>query len=127
MSDIVFDASALLALIRGEPGADIVASHLGRAAMSSVNVAEVYGRLLREAFRPEEFRRDIEAIGFKLHSFDAEQAFLAGRFEPATRPLGLSLGDRACLALALSLGVPALSGDRRWAGTKVGVEINLFR
>jgi ribonuclease VapC len=127
VSDIVFDASALLALIRGEPGADIVASHLGRAAMSSVNVAEVYGRLLREAFRPEEFRRDIEAIDFKLHSFDAEQAFLAGRFEPATRPLGLSLGDRACLALALSLGVPALSGDRRWAGTKVGVEINLFR
>ncbi len=127
MSDIVFDASALLALIRGEPGADIVASHLGRAAMSSVNVAEVYGRLLREAFRPEEFRRDIEAIDFKLHSFDAEQAFLAGRFEPATRPLGLSLGDRACLALALSLGVPALSGDRRWAGAKVGIEINLFR
>jgi ribonuclease VapC len=127
VSDIVFDASALLALIRGEPGADIVASHLGRAAMSSVNVAEVYGRLLREAFRPEEFRRDIEAIDFKLHSFDAEQAFLAGRFEPATRPLGLSLGDRACLALALSLGVPALSGDRRWAGAKVGVEINLFR
>ena len=127
MSDIVFDASALLALIRGEPGADIVASHLGRAAMSSVNVAEVYGRLLREAFRPEEFRRDIEAIDFKLHSFDAEQAFLAGRLEPATRPLGLSLGDRACLALALSLGVPALSGDRRWAGAKVSVEINLFR
>jgi ribonuclease VapC len=127
VSDFVFDASALLALIRGEPGADIVASHLGRAAMSSVNVAEVYGRLLREAFRPEEFRRDIEAIDFKLHSFDAEQAFLAGRFEPATRPLGLSLGDRACLALALSLGVPALSGDRRWAGAKVGVEINLFR
>jgi ribonuclease VapC len=127
VSDIVFDASALLALIRGEPGADIVASHLGRAAMSSVNVAEVYGRLLREAFRPEEFRRDIEAIDFKLHSFDAEQAFLAGRFEPATRPLGLSLGDRACLALALSLGVPALSGDRRWAGAKVGIEINLFR
>jgi ribonuclease VapC len=127
VSDIVFDASALLALIRGEPGADIVASHLGRAAMSSVNVAEVYGRLLREAFRPEEFRRDIEAIDFKLHSFDAEQAFLAGRFEPATGPLGLSLGDRACLALALSLGVPALSGDRRWAGIKVGVEINLFR
>ena len=95
--------------------------------MSSVNVAEVYGRLLREAFRPEEFRRDIEAIDFKLHSFDAEQAFLAGRFEPATRPLGLSLGDRACLALALSLGVPALSGDRRWAGAKVGIEINLFR
>ena len=127
MSDIVFDASALLALIRGEPGADIVASHLGRAAMSSVNVAEVYGRLLREGFRPEEFRRDIEAIDFKLHSFDAEQAFLAGRLEPATRPLGLSLGDRACLALALSLGVPALSGDRRWAGAEVGVEINLFR
>ena len=127
MSDIVFDASALLALIRGEPGADIVASHLGRAAMSSVNVAEVFGRQLREAFRPDEFRRDIEAIDFKLHSFDAEQAFLAGRLEPATRPLGLSLGDRACLGLALSLGVPALSGDRRWAGAKVGVEINLFR
>jgi PIN domain nuclease of toxin-antitoxin system len=125
--EIVFDASALLALMRGEPGADAVASHLGRAAMSSVNVTEVYGRLLREAFAPDEFRRDIESLDFAAHDFTAEHAFLAGRMEPATRPLGLSLGDRACLALALQLGVPALSGDRRWLKADVGVTVDLFR
>jgi len=125
--EVVFDASALLALMRGEPGADVVAGHLGRAAMSSVNIAEVYGRLLRETYLPDDFRRDIEALDFESHDFTAEQAFLAGRMEPATRPLGLSLGDRACLALALYLGVPALSGDRRWEKAAVGAKMRFFR
>jgi PIN domain nuclease of toxin-antitoxin system len=125
--EVVFDASALLALMRGERGADVVAAHLGRAAMSSVNVAEVYGRLLREAFTPDEFRRYIEALDFEAYDFTVEQAFVAGRMEPSTRPLGLSLGDRACLALALHLGVPALSGDRRWEKLAVGVDVSLFR
>ena len=127
MSDIAFDASALLALMRGEPGADIIASYLGRAVISSVNVAEVYGRLLRDAFRPDEFRGLIDALDVQVRAFTEEHAYLAGRMEPATRTLGLSLGDRACLALALDLGIPALSGDRQWTQANVGVVIELFR
>lgn len=127
MSEVVLDASALLALIRRERGADAVASHLGDAAVSAVNIAETYGRLLRDAFRPDELRRDIEALGLDVRSFDPEQAFIAGEIEPATRPLGLSLGDRACLALAKSLGLPVLTGDRQWLEAKVGVDVRLFR
>jgi PIN domain nuclease of toxin-antitoxin system len=127
VSDIAFDASALIAIMRGEPGADVVASYLGRAVISTVNIAEVYGRLLREAFRPDEFRRLIEALDVDIVGFTTEHTYLAGRMEPATRALGLSLGDRACLALALELGIPALSGDRRWTQANVGVKIELFR
>ncbi len=127
MSEIVIDASALLALVRAEPGAEVVASYMGRAAISSVNLAETYGRLLREAFRPDEFRRDLEALNFEIHSFDTDQAFAAGRMEPATRPFGLALGDRACLALAQTLGVPAMTADRQWMKVDIGVEVKLIR
>jgi PIN domain nuclease of toxin-antitoxin system len=127
VSEIVLDASALLALVRGEPGAEVVASYLGRAAVSSVNLSETYGRLLREAFRPHEFRRDLEALNFEIHSFDANQAFAAGRMESATRPFGLGLGDRACLALAQNLGLPAMTADRQWMKVDVGVEVKLIR
>jgi PIN domain nuclease of toxin-antitoxin system len=127
VNEIVFDSSALVALIHGEPGADKVASHLGRAAISVVNLAETYGRLLRGAYHPDQLRQDISALELDLRVFDAEQAYAVGRLEPATRRLGLSLGDRACLALALALKLPALTGDRQWLKANVGVEIKLFR
>ena len=127
MSKVVVDASALLALVRAEPGAEFVASYMGRAAISSVNLAETYGRLLREAFRPDEFRHDLESLPLEIHAFDTDQAFAAGRMEPATRPFGLALGDRACLALAQTLGVPALTADRQWMRVNVGVDVKLVR
>lgn len=127
MSNIVLDASAVVALLRGETGSEAVAVHLGDAAASTVNIAEAYGRLLREALPPEGVRKDIDELGLDVHSFDSVQAYLAGRMEPETRPLGLSLGDRACLALALDLGLPVLTGDRQWLKASVGVDIRLFR
>jgi PIN domain nuclease of toxin-antitoxin system len=127
VSEIVLDASALLALIRGEEGADTVAPFLGSAAMSTVNLAEAYGRLLREMFRPDEIRRDFEALELELHPFSAEQAFAAGKIEPATRSLGLALGDRVCLALALTLRLPVMTADRQWRKVDVGVEVRLIR
>lgn len=127
MSEIVLDASALLALIRGERGAEAVVPHLGEAAVSAVNLAETYGRLLREAFRPEELRRDLDALGLDVRAFDGEQALVAGRIEPQTRRFGLSLGDRACLALASVLGRPALTADRDWTKVDLGIDIRLIR
>ena len=127
MIEVVLDASALLALIQGEEGAGAVAPYLGRAAISTVNLAEAYGRLLRETFRPDEIRRDLEALDLELHPFSTEQAFAAGKMEPATRPLGLALGDRACLALGLNLRLPVLTTDRQWRKADVGAEVRLIR
>ena len=127
MSEIVLDSSALIALIHAEPGADAVTPYLGRAAISAVNLAETYGKLLREAFRPEELRRDLASLALDVRPFDSAQAFIAGEMEPKTKPLGLSLGDRACLALAKSLGLPVLTGDRQWLEADVGVDVRLFR
>ncbi len=127
MSSVVFDASALVALFRREAGADHVAQHLGDVAMSATNIAETYGRLLREAYRPDELRRDIEELGIDIHSLDAEQAFRVGEMEKETRQLGLSLGDRACLVLARMLGVPALTADREWRNLDLGIAIVVIR
>ena len=127
MIEVVLDASALLALIQGEEGADAVAPYLGRAAISTVNLAEAYGRLLRETFRPDEIRRDLEALDLELHPFSTEQAFAAGKMEPATRSLGLALGDRACLALGLNLRLPVLTTDPQWRKADVGAEVRLIR
>ena len=127
MSNVVLDASALVALMRGEAGSQRVAEHLGGVAMSATNVAEAYGRLLRDAHRPDELRRDIEALAIDIHSFDATQAFIVGDMEAKTRKLGLSLGDRACLALALTLKAPALTTDRQWRNTGLGVDVVVIR
>jgi PIN domain nuclease of toxin-antitoxin system len=127
VTEIVLDSSALIAVIHGETGADAVAPHMDRAAVSAVNLAETYGKLLREIFRPEELRDDVASLVLDVRPFDAEQAFIAGKLEPATKPLGLSLGDRACLALAISLGLPVLTGDRQWLKADVGVDVRLFR
>src|SRR5207253_1739469 len=112
---------------QGEEGSAAVAPYLGRAAISTVNLAEAYGRLLRDTFRPDEIQRDFEALELDLHPFSTEQAFAAGKMEPATRSLGLALGDRACLALALTLRLPVMTTDRQWRKADVGVEVRLIR
>jgi ribonuclease VapC len=127
VSRIVLDSSAVIALFRGEPGADVVAAALGRALISAANLAEVYGRLLRDASRPDELRRDLEALRLTIQPFDQQQAYVAGRMEAAGRQFGLSLGDRACLALASILVVPAMTADRQWRNVDVGVEVLLIR
>jgi ribonuclease VapC len=115
--------------MRHEPGATVVARHLGRSAISTANLAEAYGRLLREISRPDpdEVRRDIEALKLIIHPFNVEQAFFAGLLEPATRKLGLSPGDRACLALAKQLQVRVLTTDRLWAKLDLGIRIEVIR
>lgn len=129
MSEVVLDASALLALMRHEPGAAVVASHLGHSAISTANLAETYGRLLREMSRPDpdDVRKDIEMLKLAVHPFDVEQAFFAGLLEPATRKLGLSLGDRSCLALAKKLQARVLTADRVWAKLDLGIRIEVVR
>jgi len=127
MNNCVLDASALLALINAETGADQVQELLPQAAISTVNLAEVVTRLINMKMPENEMRTTLAGLTLKVLPFDEEQAFLAGILSEATRPLGLSLGDRACLALALTTSATAVTADRAWLDLKIGVNITLIR
>ena len=125
--DLVLDASALLAAPRGEPGGAQVEPHIERGVMSSVNWAEVVQRSSASGIPLEGFRDDLEAVGLTISPFTDDDAETTAMLWTRTRALGLSLGDRACLALALRLGLPALTADRVWEQLDVGVEVRVVR
>ena len=125
----VLDASALIALILRAPGAEVVETVLTDSAVSAVNLAEVVGFLARNGATEPDIREMIEVIEAEIVPFDAELAYAAGLLVPVTRAAGLSPGDRACLALAMRLGVKALTTDQAWSriAAAVRVEIELIR
>ena len=123
----VLDASALIAAILREPGAEIVRSVLVRSVMSSVNMVEVGSRLIDIGYNPEAALRHLDALGVNVVPFDEALAAVAARLRADTRAAGLSLGDRACLALAVREKAVALTADRAWARIDVGCEIKLIR
>ena len=128
MSKVVLDASAVLAVLNDEPGADKLTPHLlSDAVCSAVNLAEVYGKLVNMGGDPEEAWEDALAPVSQAVPFTDEHAKIAGGLVRHTRSLGLSLGDRACLALGLALKAPVYTADRSWAGLKVGVSIRVIR
>jgi ribonuclease VapC len=126
-SDLVLDASALLALLKAEPGAERVAEVIDRAVMGAVNLAEVTSKLIWENVPRGQIQEWIGVLELEIRPFDQELAYAAGALLTATRSKGLSLGDRACLALALRLGGTAMTTDRAWAQVDVGVPIELIR
>lgn len=124
----VVDASAFLALVLGEPGAANVESALAiGATISSVNLAEVVTRLVRDDFSEEQIRAMLVPFGLRIAAFEVSTAWSAGLISRQTKAFGLSLGDRACLALASELRVPALTAERIWANLDVGVDVVLCR
>ena len=129
MTAAVLDASALLALVLDEPGGEKVRTVLTDCAMTTVNLGEVVGHFARIGSPEAEIRLMLEPLPFLRVALDEELAFAAGLILPATRPAGLSFGDRACLALANRLNVPALTADRAWRGVAraIGLEIELIR
>lgn len=128
MSEATIDASALLALINGESGAGQVMHTLSAgAAISTVNLGETVSRLSEQGWSEEEIRREIDAFGLEINSFDEAQAYRSGFLRAMTRSAGLSFGDRACLALAEYLGVPVVTADRSWQSLSIGVEVRLIR
>ena len=109
-----------------------MADSLGDAVMSTVNWAEVVARVRGEAANGDgtgasDLRFELCALGLRLKEFSAEQADLAGELRRSTREFGLSLGDRACLALALARSEPVLTADRVWHRLRLGVEIEVIR
>ena len=127
MAEVVLDASALLAMLNGEPGSELVAAALPQAAISAINLSEVVAKLA-EAGMPEGAIRDaLQGLHFDIVSFDREYAYEAGLLRPSTRGVGLSLGDRGCLSLAKRLGVPAMTADRTWERLSIGAEVQVIR
>lgn len=127
MSEYVLDASALLALLNAEKGADLVQGFLPQSVISTVNLAEVVMRLSAVGMPEDQIRDVLAYLGLEIMPFDEEQAFRAGFLFAHTQPLGLSLGDRACLALALTTHTTVLTADRVWKDLDIGVEIKLIR
>lgn len=128
MTSAVLDASAVLALIRDEPGGDKVAEHVGRAAISAVNLQEVAKELLACGLDQPVIRELLDELRLDVRAHDADAAYAAAALHGQTKQFGRGLGDRSCLALALSLGVPALTTDREWRRIKVtGLEVEQLR
>lgn len=124
----VLDASAVMAIINNERGADkLTPEILDAAATSAVNLAEVHGKLLQWGFTKENAWMAANAAVHEAVPFTAEQAKTAGDLVIQTRALGLSLGDRACLALGIALRAPVYTADRSWKDLNVGVRIHVIR
>lgn len=128
MNSWVLDASALLSLLNQEQGWEMVLEALGRQAyVSAVNWAEVAGKLVEAGMPEAEVREVLASLPVQVISLNADLALRIGLLRPQTRALGLSLGDRACLALAENLGAPALTADRAWATLLTGVKVEVIR
>ena len=127
MADWVLDASAVLALMRSEAGADRVLDALPTAQMASVNAAEVVARLIREGVAAETARLMVVGVGCPLVAIDAELGLRAGALTEFASTRGLSLGERCCLALAERDEATALTADRAWAGLGLSIKIAMIR
>jgi len=124
---VVMDASALLAFLQDEPGGDMVRGLLRPSIVSAVNWSEVVQKSLAKEADIDGLWEDMALLGLRSRPFTLKQAEAAARLWPATRELGLSLGDRACLALGLETGFPVITADRPWADLDIGLEIRVIR
>jgi ribonuclease VapC len=127
VSEYVLDASALLALLNAEEGAGLVQDLLPKAIISTVNLAEVITRLTAVGMPDDEIQNSLSLLGLETAAFDEEQAFQAGLLYSLVHPFGLSLGDRACLALARMTTATAVTADRAWKDVDVGIGIKIIR
>lgn len=122
----VLDSSALLAVINQENGQDVVRPVLTSSWISSVNLSEVLAKFAENNLPTAEALDEVTQLGLTIVEFDAEQARRTAELRPLTKHLGLSLGDRACLALARSLSATAMTADKVWASLKI-CKVKLIR
>lgn len=127
MSGVVLDASAVLAVINAERGAERVIEVLDGALLSAVNHAEVMTKLIERGVDRELARTTVLKIGVQVVEFGIDLADRTGELRQGTRHLGLSLADRACLALAESEGLPAVTADKKWAAVDLGIDVRVIR
>lgn len=110
----VLDSSALLAVVHQEPGAEVVRPLLEGAAVSAVNLSEVASKLIDRGIPSRSVKSGLLRMSLRVYGFDDEAAFATANLRTAV-PKDVSLGDRACLALAAYLGAEAVTADRAWA------------
>ena len=125
--DVVFDSSVLLAYLLNEAGSEILAFVIDRAVMSAVNLAEVRTRLEDLGAKAQASGNLALQLIRRIEPFDEADAVATADLRKKTSFAGLSLGDRACLALALKLGADVYTADRHWATVQVGCRIHMIR
>lgn len=121
MNNVILDASALLALIKNETGAEIVENLLGKIIMSTINISEVATILLDIGMTNQECEQSIFPFISQIIHFDQKQALRVATLRKETKSKGLSLGDRACIALGIEMNLPIYTADKVWA------ELNIFQ
>jgi len=125
---IVLDASVVLAVIRRERGGDALPRQvLARATISTVNLAEVQSKLVKDGHDPETAWKDAISVVTSVEPYTPEQAKIAGSLIAETQSLGLSLGDRSCLALARVLDAEVYTADQIWRNLNIGIPIHILR
>ena len=119
----VLDASAILALLNNEPGASMVAGTLNGARISAVNLAEVAAKLADYGMAQSDIETVLGNLSLRVQPLEEADAFASAALRQSTRPAGLSLGDRCCLALGQALSDNVLTADRAWA--RLGLKITI--
>lgn len=128
MPDYILDASALLVLLKGETGSDrVVEAITDGAAISAVNFSEVVAKLCEGGMPEEAIHEALDSLELDIVEFDTTFAYQAGLLRSVTKHAGLSLGDRACLALAQHLTLPTLTADHAWKGLIPGINVQVIR
>jgi ribonuclease VapC len=127
VSKVVLDASAILALLNREPGHEVVAEALPEALLSAVNLSEVVAKLGEKGMPEGAIATALAGIELEIFPFNEASAYETARLRAPTRSLGLSLGDRACLALGRHLALPVLTADKNWSKVEAGISVRVIR
>ncbi len=133
MNKLVLDASAILAYLRDEPGAEIVENALiDGCYISIINWIEVLSKIVDLGESPDDIIQQFKDEGLLENSLEIiacseEDAVTIAKLRPLTKSAGLSLGDRACLALGKRLNLPVLTADKVWSSLSLGITITLIR
>jgi ribonuclease VapC len=128
MNRVVLDASAILAVVNGETGIEKLTPELLAVALcSTVNLAEVQTKLVSRGWSPHDAWDDATSPIREAVPFSEEHAKIAGSLVVLTRAFGLSLGDRACLALGVAMNVPVYTAEKTWSKLKLGIRVHVIR
>ena len=127
MSAIVFDSSVVIAILNQERGFELAESALSKALISTVNLAEVATYLAKNSVPSDTIREILASFPIQVLPFDESLAIQTGCLYPSCKHLGLSLGDRACLALAISRKLPVLTADKIWSKLELNISIQVLR
>lgn len=122
----IIDSSVILAFLRSEPGA-VPLDDMQSSFISAVNLAEVVAKLAEIGWGSDRIHSALDRFDLRVIPLDDDRAYRAGLLRPLTRDQGLSLGDRACLALAQEYGLPAVTADRKWSEVTIDVDIRQIR